>query len=267
MALRPARVRAARAMAKMDQERLAELAGVAANTVRRIEAMDGTIRATLPTVQRLQRCSRAPASSSRTAIGRACGCASQRRHRPAVTEQGLGGDQTAAWLRLGEAATRLGTTVDAVRSRIRRGSLEARRGNDGRIRVMVPTGELDQAATRPDGAEPDRAQAATRLEEADEWLREERDEALAEADHWRRLVEDERIARVKAEAERDAERTLLAEARSALACRACPRRPARGGAGRGAAAVAGEGARGAEAQGLSQGGDGGRRGRGEAEAE
>ncbi len=133
-----------------------------------------------------------------------------------MTEQGLGGDQAAAWLRLGEAATRLGTTVDAVRSRIRRGSLEARRGNDGRIRVMVPTGELDQAATRPDGGEPDRAQAATRLEEADEWLREERDEALAEADHWRRLVEDERIARVKAEAERDAERTLLGEARSAL---------------------------------------------------
>jgi transcriptional regulator with XRE-family HTH domain len=48
-------LRAARAMAKMDQERLAELAGVAANTVRRIEAMDGTIRATLPTIQRLQR--------------------------------------------------------------------------------------------------------------------------------------------------------------------------------------------------------------------
>ena len=82
---------------------------------------------------------------------------------------------------------------------------------------MVPTGETDQAPPRPDGMEPDRAQAATRLEEADEWLREERDEALAEADHWRRLVEDERVARVKAEAERNAERTLLAEARTALA--------------------------------------------------
>ena len=81
---------------------------------------------------------------------------------------------------------------------------------------MVPTGELDQSPPRPNGPEADHAQAATRLEEADDWLRGERDEALAKADHWRRLVEDERVARVKAEAERDAERTLLAEARTAL---------------------------------------------------
>ena len=133
-----------------------------------------------------------------------------------MTNQSLGADQAGTWLRLGEAATRLGTTVDAVRSRIRRGSLEARRGNDGRIRVMVPTGEFDQSPPRPNGPEADHAQAGPRLEEGDDWLREERDEALAEADHWRRLVEYERVARVKAEAERDAERTLLAEARTAL---------------------------------------------------
>lgn len=48
-------LRAARAMARMDQEALAERAGVAANTVRRMEAMDSTLIAKLPTIQRLQR--------------------------------------------------------------------------------------------------------------------------------------------------------------------------------------------------------------------
>jgi|tagenome__1003787_1003787.scaffolds.fasta_scaffold20945813_2 transcriptional regulator with XRE-family HTH domain len=48
-------LRAARAMARLDQEKLAERAGVAANTIRRMEAMDGTLAAKLPTIQRLQR--------------------------------------------------------------------------------------------------------------------------------------------------------------------------------------------------------------------
>jgi hypothetical protein len=134
-----------------------------------------------------------------------------------VTNHAPTQDQAGHWLRLSEAAARLGTTVDAVRSRIRRGSLESRRGNDGWIKVMVPTVELDQSPPRPDGADPGRVQATTRQDEGDDWLREDRDEALAEADHWRRLVEDERVARVKAEAEREAERAMLAETRTALA--------------------------------------------------
>jgi hypothetical protein len=47
------------------------------------------------------------------------------------------GDRSASWLRPAEAATRLGVTPDAVRARIRRGTLEARPGNDGRLRVLV----------------------------------------------------------------------------------------------------------------------------------
>jgi hypothetical protein len=82
---------------------------------------------------------------------------------------------------------------------------------------MVPTDELAQAATSLDGEEGERAQAAPRPDDADDWLREERDEALAEADYWRRLVEEERVARVKAEAELAAERRVAATLEAQLA--------------------------------------------------
>jgi hypothetical protein len=45
--------------------------------------------------------------------------------------------EAAAWTDVDEAATRLGLSKDAVRKRIRRGSLESRRGNDGSVRVLV----------------------------------------------------------------------------------------------------------------------------------
>ena len=48
------------------------------------------------------------------------------------------GDEAAPWLSLVEASSRLGISVDAIRSRIRRGALAARRGNDGRLAVQVP---------------------------------------------------------------------------------------------------------------------------------
>jgi transcriptional regulator with XRE-family HTH domain len=48
-------LRAARAMARMDQEELAKAAGVTGNTVRRLEAMEGRLRATTTTVDSLQR--------------------------------------------------------------------------------------------------------------------------------------------------------------------------------------------------------------------
>jgi transcriptional regulator with XRE-family HTH domain len=48
-------LRAARALVRMEQERLAELASVAANTVRRIEAMDGPISANVTTIRRIER--------------------------------------------------------------------------------------------------------------------------------------------------------------------------------------------------------------------
>lgn len=55
---------------------------------------------------------------------------------------------------LPEAAARLRTTPDAIRQRIKRGSLRGVKGNDGRLRVYVskadqPT-ERDQTPTEPD---------------------------------------------------------------------------------------------------------------------
>jgi predicted nucleic acid-binding Zn ribbon protein len=82
---------------------------------------------------------------------------------------------------------------------------------------MVPADELAQSATSLDDEEPERAQATPRPYDADDWLREERDEALAEADYWRRLVEEERVARVKAEAELAAERRVAATLEAQLA--------------------------------------------------
>jgi transcriptional regulator with XRE-family HTH domain len=48
-------LRAARSMLRWEQEQLAGAAGVAIGTIKRIEAMDGTIRAHLETVQKIQR--------------------------------------------------------------------------------------------------------------------------------------------------------------------------------------------------------------------
>ena len=48
-------LRAARAMAAMDQETLAKAAGVTSATVRRLESMPGRLRATTTTVDALQK--------------------------------------------------------------------------------------------------------------------------------------------------------------------------------------------------------------------
>jgi hypothetical protein len=60
-------------------------------------------------------------------------------------------DQSTANRRLTvqEAASVLGITVDAVRGRIKRGSLESGKGDDGTVYVLV--GEDEQAIDQPDG--------------------------------------------------------------------------------------------------------------------
>ena len=60
--------------------------------------------------------------------------------------------------------------------------------------------------------EPDRS--PTNRDDADDWLRTERNEALLEADHWRSVAEDERTGRVRAEAELAATRTMLDQERT-----------------------------------------------------
>jgi predicted transcriptional regulator len=47
-------LRGARAMVRMEQERLAALAGIAVNTVRRLEAADGPLDARTSTLRKLQ---------------------------------------------------------------------------------------------------------------------------------------------------------------------------------------------------------------------
>jgi hypothetical protein len=86
-------------------------------------------------------------------------------------------------LPLAEAASRLGLHPSALRSRIRRGLVTAKKGNDGRILVEVMA-----------NARPDHGEVMVTAE----------DELRAEVDFMRGQLEAARIAMAKAEAERDA---------------------------------------------------------------
>src|SRR4051794_15853963 len=86
-------------------------------------------------------------------------------------------------LPLAEAASRLGLHPSALRSRIRRGLVTAKKGNDGRILVEVMA-----------NARPDHGEVMTTPEE----------ELRAEVDFMRGQLEAARVAMAKAEAERDA---------------------------------------------------------------
>src|SRR3954467_14566594 len=89
----------------------------------------------------------------------------------------------AVLLPLAEAASRLGLHPSALRSRIRRGLVMAKKGNDGRILVEVMA-----------NARPDHGEATTTPE----------DELRAEVDYMRGQLEVARVGMAKAEAERDA---------------------------------------------------------------
>jgi hypothetical protein len=90
-------------------------------------------------------------------------------------------DQSPPWLPLGEAAQRLGITVDALRSKVRRRLVDHRKGNDGRIMVAV-AGE---------------APTDQRLVE------------VAEVERWREVAHRAEVAQARAETERDAAREQL----------------------------------------------------------
>jgi hypothetical protein len=136
------------------------------------------------------------------------------RRRPGGDQAGVrcdvGNGESATWLHLGEAAQRLGTSVDAVRAKVRRGHLEHRKGNDGRIVVRVG----DQARPGADQApaeqpRPDADQSAEIRVEAEPWrLMAERrttelTDARADAERWRQMAEQRAVAVARAEAERD----------------------------------------------------------------
>mgnify|MGYP000482243531 CR=1 FL=1 len=65
-------------------------------------------------------------------------------------DQRLDNDESGDWLSLVDASSRLGTSVDALRSRARRGMLTTRRGNDGRLQVRVLAGQSTVTDQSPD---------------------------------------------------------------------------------------------------------------------
>src|SRR3954453_17033217 len=86
-----------------------------------------------------------------------------------------GGGQPSEWVTLAEASQRLGATVDALRKRVRRGQLEARRGNDGLVYCLVagqlPSGQglangQPEAGHKPDGTDVETALLREELTEA-----------------------------------------------------------------------------------------------------
>ena len=123
-------------------------------------------------------------------------------------------DQAGTWLRLDEAAAALGTTVEGVRSRIKRRKLRTRPGNDGRLRVLVPALEPGQTANGHDQAMPGHDRASPEHDRAGALAH---DKAMAEIERWRCRAEEEQLARAKAEAERDVARIEAAVLREAMA--------------------------------------------------
>ena len=115
----------------------------------------------------------------------------------------MAGDESTAWLPLGEASQRLGISVDALRARVRRGLVEHRKDNNRRIVVLVG-----------DQAPPSRSPVG---DESADRMRQERDEASAEADHWRAQAKQARIEAAGYKAQAEAKEVLIAELRELLA--------------------------------------------------
>jgi hypothetical protein len=102
-----------------------------------------------------------------------------------MTNQAEVTDSSMSFLTIAEAAPRLGLTPAGVRSRVRRGLVQVKRANDGRLLIGVP---VDVDARREPVHEP---------------AHDDDDELQAEVDHLRRELETARLGLVKAEGERD----------------------------------------------------------------
>ena len=150
--------------------------------------------------------------------------------------------QDAAWLPLSQAGQRLGLSRGALRKRIARGRLEARKSNDGLVRVLV-TGETEPGRSQ-DGAGPVRDGASP--------VHGDGAGSVPETVHLLSALADARVAAARAEGECVALRAqVLISGRAGHAgCGARPRASdsagcpgpgpqglARAGAGGGAAAV------------------------------
>jgi hypothetical protein len=100
-----------------------------------------------------------------------------------------------------EAAKRLGKTVDAVRSLARRGRLKARRGNDGKLLIMLAPGD-EAAAADEMGDGHDEAMAV---------IRDQLEDTRDQLEHWRQSAEEARVAQARAEERAEAQRELVGE--------------------------------------------------------
>jgi hypothetical protein len=128
---------------------------------------------------------------------------------------------------LTEAAERTGLTVEAIRQRIKRGKLEAMKGNDGMLRVRLTTADLeairDQSATghvlpMSTGQPVDHGRFSKALQDAAEArgeaaaLRERAEMAEARADRAQAEAAVERVRAAQAEREREEARVRAATA-------------------------------------------------------
>ena len=114
------------------------------------------------------------------------------------------GGETATWVTLAVAAPRMGLTVDGLRSRIRRGLVQPRRGNDGRLLVA-----LSATAAGPvhEPVEPGH----------DHVHDDEVDRLAATVAELRDEVLETRLLAGQAAAERDAANAMLVDARARVA--------------------------------------------------
>lgn len=130
------------------------------------------------------------------------------------------------WLTLSEAAARTGHTREAIRQRIRRGSLPASKGNDGQLRVQArdladlpPPGVSAADPGQPENATTDATAAVllatlvdlrTTVDDLRTTLAATVDKAQAD-----RLADHGRAERAEAQATAEAARAILAENRLA----------------------------------------------------
>lgn len=89
-----------------------------------------------------------------------------------------------AWVSVREAAETLGTSVDAIRKRIRRGSLTSEKAEDGRVYVWLDS-DQDGGQTNPDVVRSEQGELVEELRDRIHYLE--------------RQVEEEREARRRAD--------------------------------------------------------------------
>jgi hypothetical protein len=112
-----------------------------------------------------------------------------------------------------EAAAALGLTPNGIRARIRRGTLPARKGNDGQWRVTLSTSILSRQDDRQNRRDASAADRQDNPLQRLAWL----EERLRADDKLRAALAVEQVARARAEGERDVARAEGAVLREALA--------------------------------------------------